>query len=60
MLLHPGTVDTPLSQPFQARVPPGRLFPATVAARNLLSLIAGMTPDDSGSFRAWDGEPIPW
>ncbi len=60
VLLHPGTVDTPLSQPFQARVPEGKLFTAGFAARKLLAIVAATTPADSGSFRAWDGSEIPW
>lgn len=58
--LHPGTTDTELSRPFQANVPNERLFsPAFVAAR-LLAVLASKTPADSGSFRAWDDQPIPW
>lgn len=60
VLLHPGTVDTPLSQPFQARVPEGKLFTTEFSARKLLAIIAATTPADSGSFRAWDGSEIPW
>lgn len=60
VLLHPGTVDTPLSQPFQARVPPGALFAPARAAHQLLDIIAGLTPADSGRFIAWDGSTIPW
>ena len=60
VLLHPGTVDTPLSQPFQGGVPAGMLFTAERAARQLLTLVARMTPADSGRFYAWDGVEIPW
>ncbi len=58
--LHPGTVDTPLSSPFQAGVPEGKLFTADDAAARLLQVIDGLAPEDSGSFFAWDGSPIPW
>ena len=60
VLLHPGTVDTPLSQPFQARVAADALFPPARAARQLLDLIATLAPADSGRFIAWDGSTIPW
>jgi NAD(P)-dependent dehydrogenase (short-subunit alcohol dehydrogenase family) len=60
LLLHPGTVDTPLSTPFQVRVPADRLFEPAAAAANLLDLIAGMTAADSGRFLAWDGTDVPW
>ncbi|HZG08135.1 MAG TPA: SDR family NAD(P)-dependent oxidoreductase [Allosphingosinicella sp.] len=56
--LHPGTVDTPLSQPFQRRVAKGKLLePATSAAR-LLEVIGALSKEDSGSCIAWDGERI--
>mgnify|MGYP001040827871 CR=1 FL=1 len=56
--LHPGTVDTPLSQPFQARVPDGKLFTPEFSARSLLQVIDGLTPTDSGNVYAWDGQLI--
>lgn len=60
VLLHPGTVDTPLSEPFQANVPAEKLFEPARAARQLLAVLAGVTRDDSGRFLAWDGQDIPW
>lgn len=58
--LHPGTVDTGLSGPFQKNVPEGRLFSPERAARQLFDVIDGLGPDDNGGFFAWDGQPIPW
>ncbi len=60
LLLHPGTVDTPLSTPFQSRVPAGKLFDTARAASHLLDVIAGSSPADSGRFFAWDRQEIPW
>ena len=60
VLLHPGTVDTPLSRPFQANVAPEALFTPEQAARQLLDIIARVTPADSGGFIAWDGSQVPW
>ncbi len=60
LLLHPGTVDTPLSAPFQSKVPADRLFDPQRAATQLLHVIAQSTPQDSGRFVAWDGKDIPW
>ena len=60
VLLHPGTVDTPLSAPFQSRVPANALFTPARAARQLLDVIAGLQPRDSGRFIAWDGRDVPW
>jgi NAD(P)-dependent dehydrogenase (short-subunit alcohol dehydrogenase family) len=57
--LHPGTVDTSLSAPFQANVRDDKLFTPDFAAARLLAVIDRLTPDDSGKVFAWDGEPIP-
>ncbi|MDI1325721.1 MAG: SDR family NAD(P)-dependent oxidoreductase [Brevundimonas sp.] len=57
--LHPGTVDTALSQPFQREVRPERLFTADHSAERLLAVINGLTPADSGGVFAWDGARIP-
>ncbi len=57
--LHPGTVDTPLSQPFQQRVPDGRLFTPERSAACLLDVIERLGPADSGQVFAWDGTPVP-
>lgn len=58
--LHPGTTDTGLSKPFQRGVPPEKLFAPEQAAGHLLSVVDGLGPEDNGSFRAWDGQTIPW
>lgn len=60
LCLHPGTTDTPLSQPFQARVPSGKLFTPEFVASQLVDVMAKRTPDDTGSFWDWAGEPIEW
>ncbi|WGI27306.1 SDR family NAD(P)-dependent oxidoreductase [Halomonas alkaliantarctica] len=60
LCLHPGTTDTALSKPFQARVPHEKLFTTTFVAEQLLSVIAQRTPDDSGTFWDWNGQPIDW
>lgn len=58
--LHPGTVDTALSQPFQANVMPGKLFSPDVSAGCLLRVIDGLVAGDSGGLFAWDGAAIPY
>jgi len=57
--LHPGTVDTGLSKPFQGNVPDGQLFTAETAAAHLLTVIDGLTPADSGKCFDWAGKEIP-
>lgn len=58
--LHPGTVDTPLSHPFQANVAQNRLFTPDVAAAHLLHVLGALTPMDSGGLFAWDGQRLPY
>lgn len=56
--LHPGTVDTALSKPYQGGVPAEKLFTPSYAAQKMLDVLAGLTPDCSGKIFAWDGEEI--
>jgi NAD(P)-dependent dehydrogenase (short-subunit alcohol dehydrogenase family) len=58
--LHPGTTDTELSRPFQANVPPQKLFAVERTVAQLLAVIDRLTPADSGRFLAWDGTEIAW
>jgi NAD(P)-dependent dehydrogenase (short-subunit alcohol dehydrogenase family) len=58
--LHPGTVDTALSKPFQSAVDPARLFTPRRSARALLGVIDRLGSADSGRAWAWDGQPIPF
>lgn len=57
--LHPGTVDTSLSEPFQSNVPEDQLFSPAKSASCLLDVIANLTPDDGGKCFDWKGEEIP-
>ncbi|MCJ7420798.1 SDR family NAD(P)-dependent oxidoreductase [Sphingomicrobium astaxanthinifaciens] len=57
--LHPGTVDTALSAPFQSNVPEGRLFTPAQSATHLLDVLAGLTPAESGGHFDWAGQPVP-
>ncbi len=56
--LHPGTVATELSAPFQANVEPSKLFTAQQSAKHLLNVIANLTVADSGNCFDWQGELI--
>lgn len=57
--LHPGTVDTGLSQPFQRGVATDKLFTPEYSAGCLLAVLDGLTPADSGGVFAWDGARVP-
>lgn len=56
--LHPGTVDSRLSKPFQSNVPAGKLFTADYAVAKMLDVLNVLTPESSGKCYAWDGEEI--
>ncbi|CAH8275936.1 unnamed protein product [Arabidopsis lyrata] len=60
ILLHPGTVDTDLSRPFQKNVPEGKLFTREYSVQKLLHIINNAKKQDNGKFFAWDGQEIPW
>jgi NAD(P)-dependent dehydrogenase (short-subunit alcohol dehydrogenase family) len=55
--LHPGHVATPLSLKYGGGLPS---VSADQAAENLLAVLGGLTPAESGGFFDWAGKPIPW
>lgn len=56
--LHPGTVDSKLSKPFQGNVPDGKLFTPNYSVQRLVSVLESLTPEQSGKCFAWDGTEI--
>ena len=58
--LHPGTVDTALSRPFQSAVNPSKLQAPADSVRRMLLTLDGLTPADTGKLWAYDGAPIPF
>ena len=58
--LHPGTVDTALSEPFTARYDPEKLFTSMRSVNELSSVIGKLTTQNTGGFFAWDGQEIPF
>ncbi len=56
--LHPGTVDTDLSKPFQSGVDPNKLFTAEQSAGYLWDVLNGLTAERTGQVIAWDGQTI--
>ncbi|MEX0318797.1 MAG: SDR family oxidoreductase [Ruegeria sp.] len=55
--LHPGTVATEFTRKYLGRHP--AVTPET-AAQNLLAVVDGLSPEDSGGFFDWAGKPVPW
>lgn len=58
--LHPGTVDSALSAPFQRGVAPEKLFTPAQSAAYLVDVLDRLRPEDSGGIFAWDGARIPY
>lgn len=56
--MHPGTVDSGLSKPFQAHVPQNKLFTPAYSAQKLVQVLQGLTVQHTGRCFAWDGQEI--
>ena len=55
--LHPGTVNSRLSQPFKGQKI-GR--PPLEAAQDMLNVLLSLDKEDSGTFISYSGERLPW
>ena len=58
--LHPGTVETRLSEPFRGGAPSRNLLRPGDSARHMLTVLGGLTPADTGHLIGWDGSRIPF
>ena len=56
--LHPGTVDSSLSKPFQVNIPDGKLFTPDFSVKKLLEVLEKLIPEHSGQCFDWDGKEI--
>ena len=56
--LHPGTVDSDLSKPFQGNVADGQLFTPEYSAEKLLAVLENLSVEQTGKCFAWDGKEI--
>ncbi|OSQ51416.1 SDR family NAD(P)-dependent oxidoreductase [Marivita geojedonensis] len=57
VVLHPGTVETRFTEKYVGHNPS---VPASEAAENLLAVLDGLTPNDTGKFFDWQGKEVPW
>ena len=57
-MLHPGTVDSPLSVPFQSGSLLNTLFTPGESVVKMLKVLDNLTPADSGKFFSWNGQEI--
>lgn len=55
--LHPGTVETPLTEKFAGG---HKTVTPEAAARNLLDVLSALKPENTGKFFDWAGKPVPW
>ena len=58
--LHPGTVDSRLSRPFVSSDYRNKVLTPGESADALLRVIDSVSPEQSGSFYDWRGDPVPW
>lgn len=55
--LHPGTVDTPFTAKYAGR---HSTVAPDLAAANLLAVIDGLSPEQTGGFFDYAGDTVPW
>lgn len=55
--LHPGTVETPFTEKYAGH---HKTVPATQAAQNLIAVLDGLEPTQSGGFYDYAGKSVPW
>jgi NAD(P)-dependent dehydrogenase (short-subunit alcohol dehydrogenase family) len=58
--LHPGTVRSPLSDPFLSPGYKNRVLTPGECAEKILDVISLLRAENSGGFYDWQGKPIPW
>ena len=56
--LHPGTVDSNLSKPFQSNITDGMLHTPEYSAEKLLEVLENITPEQTGKCFAWDTSEV--
>jgi NAD(P)-dependent dehydrogenase (short-subunit alcohol dehydrogenase family) len=56
--LHPGTVDSDLSKPFQSNTPKEKLFSPDHSVTEMLKVLEKLEQEDTGKLFAWDGKEI--
>ena len=58
--LHPGTMDSPLSSPFQRNLTAGQLQSPAQTAERLAAVAQNLSAEHSGSLLNWDGSALPF
>jgi len=57
-MLHPGTVNSPLSSPFRSNLIAENIFTPAESVIRMIRVIDTLTPSDSGGFFSWERKQI--
>lgn len=60
ILYHPGTVDTPLSKPFQRNVKPEKLFTPDFTAKQLFDILSNKPNTPPPYYLDWQKQLVQW
>ncbi len=60
LAFHPGTTESPLSQPFLQRVAVEKRFTPSFVAANLMTIMDELVPSEQMPFLDWNNQSIPW
>ena len=60
LALHPGTTESPLSEPFSKSLAKLKVHSPAETAANLVDVLEGVGEEDNGRFLSWDGSELPW
>ena len=58
--VHPGTTLSPLSEPFSRSLAQLTVHEPQDTAKNIVSVIEGLSEENNGQFLSWDGSELPW
>ena len=58
--MHPGTVNTALSQPFHGHIPSSQILSPEESVGDMMRTLATISPEQSGCFLDRFGQTIPW
>ena len=57
--LHPGTVDSALSKPFQSNIQPNSIFTPEHSVSQMINVLDNLTSLDTGKCFSYDAKKIP-
>ncbi len=58
--IHPGTTIGPLTKPFAKNIDAARYYEPHTSAQRIIAVCDSVTPNESGGFFNWDGQPLRW